>query len=62
MNTSIKIIVISNDEEQSISDQIDDMGAVSNHINPAKATIPKKIKVMASCFPKVKFPHPKYKL
>ena len=43
MNTSIKIIVISNDEEQSISDQIDDMGAVSNHINSAKGTIPKKI-------------------
>ena len=43
MNTSIKIIVISNDEEQSISDQIDDMEAVSNHINPAKGTIPKKI-------------------
>jgi len=43
MNTPIKIVVLSNGEEQSISDLISDLGAISEHINPAEHTISKKI-------------------
>ena len=43
MNTPIKIVVLSNDEEQSISGRINDLGAIYDHINPAEHRIPKKI-------------------
>tara|TARA_Y100001960_G_C14686719_1_gene834181 strand:+ start:631 stop:1248 length:618 start_codon:yes stop_codon:yes gene_type:complete len=43
MNTSIKIIVLSDDEKQSISHRINDLGALPDHINPSDETIPKKI-------------------
>ncbi len=43
MNMSVKIFVLSNIEKKSISERLHDLGAITDHVDPAEFTIPKKL-------------------